>query len=135
MGLGSAAVAAGDYARAEALLQEAADTFRRAGDRWGLASTLWRTAEFEQARGRLDRADALLEQALAVVAETPMRRWQAVTWAHSAEVALLRGDDERARDLLEQALDAFASRGDAQGVEYVRARLRSLAKRAQTGGK
>ena len=135
VGLGNAAVAAGDYARAEALLREAADTFRRAGDRWGLASTLWRTADFEQARGRLDQADALLEQALAVVAETPNRRWQAVTWAHSAEVALLRGDDDRARGLLEQALDAFASRGDDQGVEYVRARLRSLAKRAQTGGK
>ena len=133
VGLGNAAVAAGDYARAEALLQEAADTFRRAGDRWGLASTLWRTADLEQARGRLDQADALLEQALAVVAETPNRRWQAVTWAHSAEVALLRGEGERARDLLEQALDAFAARGDEQGVEYVRSRLRSLAKRAQTG--
>jgi predicted ATPase/tetratricopeptide (TPR) repeat protein len=135
VGLGNAAVAAGDYPRAEALLKEAADTFRRAGDRWGLASTLWRTAEFEQARDRLDQADALLDQALEVVEETPNRRWQAVTWAHSAEVALLRGEDERARYLLEQALDAFASRGDAQGVEYVRSRLRSLAKQAQTGGK
>lgn len=135
VGLGGAVAAVGDYARAEALLTEAADTFRRAGDRWGLASTLWRTAEFEQARGRLEQADALLEQALAVVEETPNRRWQAVTWAHSAEVALLRGEDERARDLLERALDAFASRDDEQGVEYVRTRLRSLAKRAQTGGK
>jgi predicted ATPase len=135
VGLGNAAAAAGDYPRAEALLRESADTFRRAGDRWGLASTLWRTAEFEQARGRLEQADALLEQALAVVEETPNRRWQAVTWAHSAEVALLRGEDERARDLLERALDAFASRDDEQGVEYVRTRLRSLAKRAQTGGK
>ena len=52
-----------------------------------------------------------------------------------AEVELLRGEDARARDLLEQALDAFASRDDVQGVEYVRARIRSLAKRAQTGGK
>ncbi len=135
VGLGNAAVAAGDYPRAEALLGEAADTFRRAGDRWGLASTLWRTAEFEQARDRLDRADELLEQALAVVEETPNVRWQAVTWAHRAEVALLRGEDERARDLLQRALDAFASRDDAQGVEYVRARIRSLAKRTQTGGK
>ena len=135
VGLGNAAAAVGDYERAEELLQEAADTFRRAGDRWGLASTLWRTAEFEQRRDRLDRADGLLEQALAVVDETPNRRWQAVTCAHRAEVALLRGDDERARDLLERALDAFASRGDEQGVEYVRARLRNLAKRAQTGGK
>jgi tetratricopeptide (TPR) repeat protein len=135
VGLGHAAVAAGDYARAEVLLREAADTFRRAGDRWGLASTLWRTAELEQARDRLDRAEELLEQALGVVEETPNRRWLAVTWAHCAEVALLRGEDARARDLLERALEAFASRDDAQGVEYVQARIRSLAKRAQTGGK
>jgi tetratricopeptide (TPR) repeat protein len=135
VGLGNAAVAAGDYPRAESLLREAADTFRRAGDRWGLASTLWRTAEFEQARDRLDQADELLEQALAVVEETPNRRWRAITWAHSAEIALLRGEDERARDLLERALEAFASWGDSQGVDYVRARIRSLAKRAQTRGK
>jgi predicted ATPase len=135
VGLGHAAVAAGDYGRAEALLREAADTFRRAGDRWGLASTLWRTAELEQARDRLDRAEELLEQALSVVEETPNRRWQAVTWAHLAEVELLRGEDARAQELLERALDAFASRADAQGVAYVRRRIRSLAKRAQTGGK
>ncbi len=135
VGLGHTAVAAGDYARAEELLKEAADTFRRAGDRWGLASTLWRTAELEQARDRLDRADELLEQALGVVEETPNTRWQGVTSAHRAEVALLRGDDSQARALLEQALEAFAARDDAQGVEYVRTRLRSLAKPAQTAGK
>jgi predicted ATPase/predicted negative regulator of RcsB-dependent stress response len=132
VGLGHAAVAAGEYGRAEALLQEAADTFRRAGDRWGLASTLWRSAELERARDRLDRAEALLEEALRVVEETANLRWQAITWANLAEVVLLRGDVERARALLEQALDAFASRGDAQGVDYVRARLRSLAKQPQT---
>ena len=135
VGLGHAAVAAGDYARAEALLREAADTFRRAGDRWGLVSTLWRTAELEQARDRLDRAAELLEQALGVVEETPNRRWLAVTCAHLAEVELLRGEEARARGHLEQALDAFASRDDVQGVDYVRARIRSLAKPAQTGGK
>jgi predicted ATPase/tetratricopeptide (TPR) repeat protein len=135
VGLGYTALAAGDYGQAEKLLREAADTFRRAGDRWGLASALWRTAELEQARDRLDRAEALLEQALDVVAETPNRRWKAVTWASLAEVALLRGDDERARDLLEQALDAFATGGDAQGVEHLHARLDSLAKRVQTVGK
>ena len=135
VGLGYAAVAAGDHGQAEKLLREAADTFRRAGDRWGLASALWRSAELEQARDRLDRAEALLEQALEVVEETPNRRWKAVTWANLAEVALLRGDGERARGLLEQALDAYASGGDTQGAEHVRARLRSLAKQAQTGGK
>ena len=135
VGLGSAAVAAADYARADALLRDAVDTFRRAGDRWGLASALWRSAELEQARDRLDRAEALLEQALAVIEETPNRRWRAVTWASLAEVALLRGEDDRARGLFEQALDAFTSRDDAQGVEHVRARLRAVAKRAQTESK
>jgi len=132
VGLGHAAITARDYDRAETLLQEAADTFRRAGDRWGLAATLWRTAELEQARGRLDRAEALLEQALDVTRQTPNRRWHAVTWAHLAEVAHLRGEDERARELLEQALAAFVSRGDEQGVEHVRDRLRTLAKPTQS---
>jgi predicted ATPase len=135
VGLGYTAVAAADYERGDALLREAVDTFRRAGDRWGLASALWRSAELEQARGRLDRAETLLEQALAVIEETPNRRWQAVTWANLGQVALLRGDDDRARGLFEQALEAFVSRDDAQGVEYVRGGLRTLAKRAQTGGK
>src|SRR5262249_57117924 len=34
------------------LLQEALATFRRAGDRWGLISTLWRIADLELARER-----------------------------------------------------------------------------------
>jgi predicted ATPase len=90
VGLGSAAVAAGDYARADALLQEAVDTFRRAGDRWGLVASLWRSAELEQARDRLDQAEALLEQALAVIEQTPNRRWHAVTTASLAAVALAK---------------------------------------------
>ena len=113
----------------------AVDTFRRAGDRWGLVSALWRSAELEQARDQLDRAETLLEQALAVIEETPNRRWHAVTLANLAEVALLREEDDRARELFEQALDAFTSWDDAQGVEHVRGRLRDLAKRAQTGSK
>jgi predicted ATPase/predicted negative regulator of RcsB-dependent stress response len=135
VGLGYAAVTAGEYTRAEAMLAEAVDTFRRAGDRWGLVSALWRSAELEQARGSLDRAEALLEQALTVIEETPNRRWHAVTSAHLGELAFLRGQDDRARDLFGQALDGFVSRNDAEGVEHVRSRLRTLAKRAQTESK
>ena len=41
----------GDYRSAERELAEARDIFRRAGDRWGLASALWRTADLAFARG------------------------------------------------------------------------------------
>src|SRR5262249_58879140 len=52
VGLGQVATRRGEHDRAADLLQEAADTFRRAGDRWGLVSTLWRIAELERARDR-----------------------------------------------------------------------------------
>jgi len=105
------------------LLQEAVDTFRRAGDRWGLASTLWRVADLELARDRPDAAEERLEEALAVVGETRRVRWRAVTCANLAELALLRGDHVRARTLLEQALEGFETRGDTRWVEHVRKRL------------
>ena len=129
VGLGHAATGA-DPERADRLLREAADMFRRAGDRWGLVSTLWRTAELELARGRAEAAEERLEEALRVVAETPRVRWQAVTLASLAEVVLLRGDAARGRALLEQALAGFEACGDAQGVAHVRGRLRSLGKAA-----
>ena len=44
-GLGLIDTAAGEYASAERDLAEAREMFRRAGDRWGLASSLWRTAD------------------------------------------------------------------------------------------
>ncbi len=57
----------GDYERAEQPLAEARELFRRAGDRWGLVSSLWRTADLAIARGRLDEAEPALEEARAVV--------------------------------------------------------------------
>jgi hypothetical protein len=112
------------------LLQEAADTFRRAGDRWGLVSTLWRTADLERARGRPAAAEERLEEAFAIVDETRRVRWRAVTAANLGELVLLRGDEARARELLESALAGFETRGDTRWAEYVRARL-SAANAAQ----
>ncbi len=135
VGLGAAAIQAGEHARAARLLQEAADTFRRAGDRWGLVSTLWRTAELEVARDRPAAAEERLEEALRVVDETRRVRWQAVTRANLAESVLLRGDVERGRELLEQALAGFEEHGDELAAAPVRERLAAVAKRPQRGGK
>ena len=65
-GLGLIETAAGEHDAAEQYLAEARDIFRRAGDRWGIASTLWRTADLALARDELDDAEAALEEAHAV---------------------------------------------------------------------
>ena len=49
-GLGFIETTAGEYRSAERYLAEACDIFRRAGDRWGLASSLWRAADLAFAR-------------------------------------------------------------------------------------
>jgi hypothetical protein len=78
-GLGLLETTAGDYPSAEQHLGEARDIFRRAGDRWGLASTLWRTADLAFARGSLGDAETALREALSVLRETRRERWIANT--------------------------------------------------------
>jgi tetratricopeptide (TPR) repeat protein len=134
-GLGLVETIAGEYGRAERYLGEARDIFRRAGDRWGLASTLWRTADLAIARGRLDDAEAALTEALSVLGETQRQRWLASTLAGLGEVAALRGDHEEAVRLLLDARDRYASREDALGVATLDERLRSLAKEPLRPGK
>ena len=112
-------------------LAEALDIFRRAGDRWGLASTLWRIADLAVARGALDGAEAALQEALSVLGATQRERWIASTLAGLADVALLRGDIERATALLADARERYAARADALGLEIVNERLRSLLLRSR----
>ena len=107
---------------------EARDIFRRSGDRWGIASTLWRTADLAIARHELDEAEAALQEAHAVMRVTQRQRWIANTLSGLAEVALLRGEVDRAVELLEDARGRYAARDDAFGVESVDERLAHLAK-------
>ena len=69
-GLGLMDTLLGDHDGAARELADARDLFRRAGDRWGLASALWRTADLELARGRPDEADLALAEAVTVLGET-----------------------------------------------------------------
>ncbi len=125
-GLALVETAAANFGEAESYLAEALDIFRRAGDRWGLASTLWRAADLALARGRLDEAEAALQEAQSVLAETQRQRWIASTLAGLAEVALLRGDTARASALLEEAREKYAARDDEIGVAEVEKRLAGL---------
>jgi hypothetical protein len=100
--------------------------FRRAGDRWGLASTLWRIADLAFAQRRLEDAEVALLEASAVLRATGRERWIANTLAGLADIALLCGDARRASALLTDARDRYAARGDALGVADVEDRLRAL---------
>jgi hypothetical protein len=99
--------------------------FRRAGDRWGLAGTLWRTADLAFACGRLDDAEAALREARTVLVTTGRERWIATTLAGLAEVAMLRDDRQRACALFADARNRYAASGDALGVAEVESRLRA----------
>ena len=125
-GLGLIDTSAGEYRSAERHLAEAYDIFRRAGDRWGLASTLWRAADLALARGNLDEAEAALEEARLVLEVTGRHRWIATTLSGLAEVALIRGDAKRAGELLREARERCAARDDTAGVADVDRRLAAL---------
>jgi hypothetical protein len=131
-GLGLVAILEGDHDLAERRLAEAREIFRRAGDRWGLVSSLWRTADLALGRGRLGDAEAALEEAREVVGVTERRGWIDVTVAMQAEVAKLQGDDARAAALFAQAREGYAAASDAAGVAAIDAHAQSLANDRQS---
>jgi ATP/maltotriose-dependent transcriptional regulator MalT len=100
--------------------------FRRAGDRWGLASALWRTADLAFAQESPDDAEVALQEARSVLEMTQRPRWIANTLVGLAEVAILRGDAERAFALLSEARERYVTREDAASVTEVEERLAAL---------
>ena len=132
VGLGLVGIQSGEHDLAEEQLGQARELFRRAGDRWGLVSALWRTAELALARMRLDDAQEALEAARATVVPTERRGWIDVTVAMLAEVAALRGEEARAEALFAQARESLLEAGDEAAVAAVDARAQMHAKNAQS---
>jgi hypothetical protein len=125
-GLAIVEIVVGVYDRADAHLTEACDVFRRAGDRWALASTLWRAADLAIVRGNIDDAEAALTEAYTVIRATHRERWIANTLLGLAEVATLRDDPSRAAEILQEARERYAVGRDPAGVENVEQRMREL---------
>src|SRR5262249_27959473 len=134
-GLALIDTANGRYEDAEGNLAEARDLFRRAGDRWGFASSLWRTADLALARGDVAAADAALREARVVLGVTTRERWIAETDAGLAETAVRLGDAERAAELFAAARARYEASGDAESVAYLDERMKQVAKPRQMSRK
>ena len=110
-GLGLLDTLLADHDGAARELADARDLFRRAGDRWGLASALWLTADLELARGRLAEADASLVEAAAVLGETRRTRWLAHAAFRRGEVAIELGRRDRAEELFAESRRLYTAGG------------------------
>jgi predicted ATPase/class 3 adenylate cyclase len=68
----------GEYARAEAVVQEALEAARRLGDAWSVCRCLRLLAQVARVRRDFDRAAALLEESLTVAGDTaPLHAYRA----------------------------------------------------------
>ncbi len=125
-GLGLVDTVAGEHERAERELGDALALFRRAGDRWGLTSALWRRADLALVRGEFDDAEEALEEALRVLGETKRLRWAGHTLGSYGDVLAARGDLEAARSRYAAARELYARAGDGLGVAALDARAATL---------
>jgi tetratricopeptide (TPR) repeat protein len=122
VGLGLVDAVAGAHEPAARELDEALALFRRAGDRWGMTSSLWRRADHATIRGDFAEAEAALGEALLVLGETRRTRWIAHTTANHAEVLLAAGDVEGAAKRFGEARTLYETARDTLGVARLDAR-------------
>jgi tetratricopeptide (TPR) repeat protein len=114
--VGHLAQSMGDYATAQARLEESIAMWRTLGDSRGLAYACIWLIDVMIDRGDFARAQALAEEGLALC-EQVGDKW-GMAWAlnYLATPALNQGDYEAARTIFERTLALFRAVGDAHGT-------------------
>jgi tetratricopeptide (TPR) repeat protein len=115
-GAGGLAYRQGDYASAQALLEEALAIFREIGDKAGIANSLGNLGIVAREQGDYSSARSLLEEALAIFREIGDKAGIANSLGNLGIVAREQGDYSSARSLLEEALAIFREIGDKAGI-------------------
>jgi predicted ATPase len=108
----------GDYASAEALINESQDIAHQLGDKTGIAVSLNARAVFARDRGDVATAQMLFETSLGLWRELGDEKAVARALSNLANVLKLQGDYERARSLYEECLAIFRGLGDRTGVAW-----------------
>jgi predicted ATPase len=108
----------GDYASAEALINESQDIAHQLDDKTGIAVSLNARAVFARDRGDVATAQMLFETSLGLWRELGDEKAVARALSNLANVLKLQGDYERARSLYEECLAIFRGLGDRTGVAW-----------------
>jgi predicted ATPase/class 3 adenylate cyclase len=124
----------GDFAAADALLQQSLEFGRRDGEDQAVAQALMVQAGMAGIRGDYVRATAGAEEALAVSRRLGAEAMVASNLGNLGWLALMRGDLDQAGPLMEEALSLDRARGDQQSIAIAQANLGDLAtERAEYG--
>ena len=108
----------GDYASADALINESQDIARQLGDKMGVAVSLNALAVFARDRGDVAVAHVLFEASLGLWRELGDQKAVARALSNLANVLKLQGDYDRARSLYAECLAIFRGLGDRTGVAW-----------------
>jgi len=115
-GSGVLAHSQGDYARAEAVLEEGLALRRQAGDTWGVAASLTNLGNVALDRGDYARATALHEDALALKRDLGDAWAISISLNNLGELAREQGEYLRAAAYHEESLEIKRQLGDAWGI-------------------
>src|SRR6266478_2248699 len=108
----------GDYASADALINESQDIAHELGDKTGVAVSLNALAVFARDRGDVATAHVLFEASLGLWRELGDQKAVARALSNLANVLKLQGDYDRARPLYAECLSIFRGLGDRTGVAW-----------------
>jgi predicted ATPase/serine/threonine protein kinase len=115
---GVLAVEQGDYASANALIQESLDIARQLGDKQGAAVSLNALAVIARDRGDVALARSLLEESMVLWRELGDQKAVARSLSNLANIVKLQGDNARARSLYAECRSIFQELGDLTGVAW-----------------
>jgi tetratricopeptide (TPR) repeat protein len=108
----------GDYASAEALINESQNIAHQLGDKTGIAVSLNALAVFARDRGDVATAQKLFETSLGLWRELSDEKAVARALSNLANVLKLQGDYDRARSRYAECLAIFRGLGDRTGVAW-----------------
>jgi predicted ATPase/class 3 adenylate cyclase len=115
-GLGSLAAQQGDFAAAEAALEEVLTIHRRLDNPAGIAYACSNLANVAAERGDFSRARQLYEEAVVITREADDARAAAFALLNLADVAARQGDTQGAIQLSDDSIATFRAEGDLMGV-------------------